>query len=238
MPAMELHGATALKAARRRLYGGGSRPASSKQDDTELRKVRGRMTIDRREALFRAYGEAARVVEGTRPDQLDHTTPCPAYDVAQLIDHLVGAAHRAVTIATSDEIGNDDFPHVELAEAPSELRRVGEEARAAWRDDERLGREVTMPWGETYTGSILVDMYLAELATHSFDIAASTGQKLDDDSFAETALEAAQRILQPQYRNMMGEGEPFGSEVEPPPGATAWERLAAFMGRDPRTTAA
>jgi uncharacterized protein (TIGR03086 family) len=196
------------------------------------------MTTDRREALFVAYDYAASVVEGTRPDQLSLPTPCPSFDVAALIDHLVGAGDRAVKLATSDEVGSDEFPHVELADAPSELRRLGTGARSAWENDDRLSREVTMPWGETYTGSILVDMYLTELATHSFDLAAATGQSLEDEAFATTALEAARRILLPEYRNMMGEGEPFGSEVPAPSDATAWESLAAFMGRDPRAAAA
>ena len=28
-----------------------------------------------------------------------------------------------------------------------------------------------MPWGEEYTGAALVDMYLAELAAHAWDLA-------------------------------------------------------------------
>ncbi len=38
-----------------------------------------------------------------------------------------------------------------------------------------------MPWGEEYTGATLVDMYLAELAAHAWDLARATGQtgKLD-----------------------------------------------------------
>lgn len=192
------------------------------------------MTPDRRESLFEAYEHAARVVEGTRPDQLDLRTPCPNFDVTALIDHLVGAGERAVKVARSDEIGDDNFPHVELSEAASELRREARDARRAWAEDDLLDREVTMPWGETYTGSFLVDMYLAELSAHAFDLAAATGQSLDTGDFPEAALEAAHRILRPEYRNMMGEGEPFGSEVEAPRDATAWERLAAFMGRVPR----
>ena len=37
------------------------------------------------------------------------------------------------------------------------------------------------PWGEEYTGATLVDMYLAELAAHAWDLARATGQtgKLD-----------------------------------------------------------
>ena len=38
-------------------------------------------------------------------------------------------------------------------------------------------------------------------------------------------------MLKPAYRNLMGEGNPYGSEVEASADATEWERFAAFMGR-------
>ena len=34
-----------------------------------------------------------------------------------------------------------------------------------------------MPWGEEYTGATLVDMYLAELAAHAWDLARATGHR-------------------------------------------------------------
>ena len=33
-----------------------------------------------------------------------------------------------------------------------------------------------MPWGEDYLGTTLVNMYLAELAAHAWDLAFATGQ--------------------------------------------------------------
>ena len=99
-----------------------------------------------------------------------------------------------------------------------------------------LSSRYTMPWGEAYTGAYLVDMYLAELAAHAWDLARATGQieKLDT-SLALPALQGARATIKPQYRNMVEPGSPFGAEVCPAPGADDWERLAAFMGRDPRT---
>ena len=131
----------------------------------------------------------------------------------------------------------DGSPHVELSDAPGQLRSAAEEAAQAWVDDSSLSLRYTMPWGEEYTGAALVDMYLAELAAHAWDLARATGQ-LDklDPSLAWPALEGARAMIKPQYRNMVEPGAPFGAEVYPAPGADDWERLAAFMGRDPRTT--
>ena len=97
--------------------------------------------------------------------------------------------------------------------------------------------EVHNAVGRGVHGATLVDMYLAELAAHAWDLARATGQtgKLDP-SLALPALEGARAMIKPQYRNMVEPGAPFGAEVYPAPGADDWERLAAFMGRDPRTT--
>jgi|SRR5665213_2074579 len=192
-------------------------------------------TTDRRSAFFRSYGLAADIVTGITSDQLGGPTPCHDYDVATLVDHIVGAGHRAAALGRGENPTGVEFPHVELSDAPDELTRGGKEAEAAWADDGRLAATVTMPWGETYNGATLVDMYLTELATHAWDLASVTGQlNRLDTGLAGTALEGARAMLKPGYRNQMGEGTPFGSEVEAPADATEWERLAAFMGRNPR----
>ena len=126
---------------------------------------------------------------------------------------------------------------MELSDAPGQLRSAAQEAARAWGDDSSLSLRHAMPWGEEYTGATLVDMYLAELAAHAWDLARATGQ-LDklDPSLAGPALEGARAMIKPQYRDMVGPGAPFGAEVSPAPGADDWERLAAFTGRDPRAT--
>jgi uncharacterized protein (TIGR03086 family) len=158
--------------------------------------------------------------------------------VAGLIDHLVDAGRRAAALGRGQAPPpGDESPHVELSDAPGQLRDAAQEAARAWGDDSSLSRRHAMPWGEQYTGAILVDMYLAELATHAWDLANATGQlgKLDP-SLAQPALEGARAMVKPQFRNLIGPGTPFGTEVFPAPGADDWERLAAFTGRDPRAT--
>jgi uncharacterized protein (TIGR03086 family) len=190
---------------------------------------------DRRQDLIRAYEHAAEVISGIGPSQLRLPTPCPKYDVASLVDHVVGAGNRGVSIAEGSPLGGDEFPHIELADAPVELRQAGKAAEAAWGDDQKLGSNITMPWGEIYDGYTAVNMFLAELATHTWDLAAATGQlpRLDP-TIAPSALDGARSMLKPEYRNMMEEGSPFGSEVKAPKDASDWERLAAFTGRQPR----
>lgn len=190
---------------------------------------------DRRNDLVKSYGLAADIVSGIGADQLGVATPCSEYDVATLVDHIVGAGWRAVAVGRGESPSGDEFPHVDLADAPDQLRLAAKNAEGAWSDDLRLTDTVTMPWGETYTGSTLVNMYLAELAAHAWDLAVATAQ-LDrlEPGLAPNALAGAKAMLKPEYRDRMGPGNPFGKEIEAPDGATDWERFAAFMGREPR----
>src|ERR1700750_2243028 len=124
---------------------------------------------DRRDTLLHSYENAAMIVSAIEDRQLAHPTPCPGYDVAGLIDHLVEAAHRAAALGQGQAPPpGDHSPHVELADAPAQLRKAASEAAAAWADEAALSSKLTMPWGEEYDGAILIDMYVAELAGHSW----------------------------------------------------------------------
>lgn len=194
-------------------------------------------TADRRAGLFQAYRDAADLVSAVDSATAGRPTPCPEMDVAALVSHLVGAARRAAGLGRGVTPTDPEFPVVALEDAPEQLRLAGADAESAWSDDASLARTVEMPWGEVYTGAILVDMYLAELAAHTWDLAVATGEvERLPEALAPAALDAARSMLKPEYRDAMGLGNPFGSEVEPPADATVWERFAAFMGRQPRAT--
>ena len=102
----------------------------------------------------------------------------------------------------------------------------------------RIVVEVHHAVGRGVHRATLVDMYLAELAAHAWDLARATGQTRTSWTPPSRwpALDGARAMIKPQYRNMVELGAPFGAEVPPPPGANDWERLAAFMGRDPRAS--
>ena len=214
------------------------RDAYRSRGGSAFRTERNRMADpDRRSTLLDAYENAAVIVSGIGADELGNPTPCSKYDVAGMIDHLVEAGHRAAALGRGQAPpAGDESPHVELSEAPGQLRSTADRAAQAWSDDFSLSVRHTMPWGEEYPGATLVDMCVAELATHAWDLARATGQiNMLDPSLAVPAIEGARAWIKPQYRNLVEPGAPFGSEVDPAPGADDWERLAAFMGRDPRT---
>jgi uncharacterized protein (TIGR03086 family) len=191
-------------------------------------------TRDYRLQLFLAYDQAAALADAVNSTQLHNPTPCPAMDVSALLDHLVFAARRAAGLGRGEAPSSDDAPHLELDDVPPAIRAAGSESKEGWGDDVSLTRVITMPWGATYSGADLVAIYLVEIATHSWDLAEATGTtNLLDESLGDDTLACAQSTIKADYRN--ADGVPFGPEVEPPAEATSWERLAAFMGRTPRT---
>ncbi|HEY4333596.1 MAG TPA: TIGR03086 family metal-binding protein, partial [Ilumatobacteraceae bacterium] len=182
-----------------------------------------------------SYENAAVIVSGIGAADV-RRAPCPKYDVAALIDHLVEAGRRAAALGRGHAPpAGDESPHVELADAPARLRRDAADAAHSWGVEPSLSSTFTMPWGEEYTGATLVDMYLVELAVHAWDLAHATGQ-LDalDPSLAAPALDGARAMIKPEWRDMVEPGAPFAAEVPSPPDADDWERLATFMGRNPR----
>lgn len=127
-----------------------------------------------------------------------------------------------------------EFPHIELADAPDQLRRAGQAAEAAWSDDARLAVTVTMPWGEIYTGAAPCRLARNRAGRpHLGSRGLHRAARPTRPRAAPSALEAARAMLKPEYRNSVGAGNPYGAEVEAPPDATDWERFVVFMGRQP-----
>jgi uncharacterized protein (TIGR03086 family) len=159
--------------------------------------------------------------------------PCDQYDVRALLSHTVGGLNRiaivgeggdALTIpARADGVPDDGW----LAAYQAAAAR----ARAAWADDAKLDALVEVPWGKV-PGRIAVSGYVQEITVHGWDLAKATGQPTElDPEIASWVLAVAQRILPPEPRG--GEDIPFGPVVPVPPDASAYARLAAWLGRQP-----
>ena len=178
---------------------------------------------DHRRELAAGFDQAIRIAAGVRAEQLLLPTPCTDFDVAALLHHLVVAGSHALP-----DSGSVTPADVAPEAVPAELARLRDAAAAAW-SDARLHEEITVPWGETYSGSTLVAFYAIELVTHAIDLAVATGQRdALDETLAASVLPLAEAHIQPAHR---GPQMPFGPIVPAPAGARASEALAAFMGR-------
>ena len=185
------------------------------------------MTANPLERFEAAAVQADRVVAAVRADQLGDPTPCTGWTVRDVINHLTTGNLLFAAIVSdgpqpdrsADHLGDDH-----LAAFRSSVSRLAE---AFVKHDVLSGRYPT-PMGEG-PGALLVSMRFNELMVHGWDIAKATGQSTDlDPALAEEALASFERApFLPR-----GEGKPFGEAKPVPDGATAADRLAAYLGRE------
>ena len=185
-------------------------------------------------------GPAARrladLVANVKDDALDRPTPCPAYSLGDLIEH-VGGLSLAFTAAGRKE-----------RNAYTEMGGAGDASRldADWR--ERIPRNLAalaQTWAEpgAWTGMTriagndspagVVGLVLAdELAVHGWDVARATGQAYAcEPDILEAALKFLQMFASPDA--------PAGPEVTFGPArilldeAPLLDRVVGMAGRDP-----
>lgn len=177
------------------------------------------------DTLTRALEQAQAVVAVVTDDQLELPTPCEEWTVRQLLRHMVGGLRNFRRVVDGGSmVGFDaDVPDPELASTYADEANA---LLAAWRADGVFDRPMTMFGGEV-PASMPLNLQVTETALHTWDLAVATGarQALDDE-VAESALAFSERNLGPERR-----GKSFGLPREAPPGADAYQRLAAYSGR-------
>lgn len=180
------------------------------------------------DVLESVLGKDEALIGGVTPDAASRPTDCPDYDVAGLVDHLVGwMAAFAGAAEGSGAAPGGEADHI--PDAPARFREHADRCLAAWRE-RGTDRTVHFMSSDLPADAVLA-MTLMEFATHGCDLARATGQAVPfTDEELELVLERAHVTLPDQYR---GEGQPFGPRVEVPADAPAVDRLRGFMGRTP-----
>ena len=163
------------------------------------------------------------VVEGITPDQLDRPTPCADFTLRGVLEHMVAgatafaAAYRGETPAEpdlSDPLAGITPALTDLVEAIS--------APGA------LDRTVAAPFGEL-PGETFARFVVLDGLVHGWDMATATGQPYAPSDALVAAVDAfAHQALDP-----LRDGQTFADAVEPAPGASPIECLAAYTGRKP-----
>jgi uncharacterized protein (TIGR03086 family) len=186
------------------------------------------------------FGPAAQrladLVARVEDDELGKPTPCPAYTLGDLIEHVGGLA-LAFTAAANKERSQ----LVEQA-APGDAARLGEDWREriprdlaalaqAWREPGAWAGMTRIAGGDApaeAVGLVAAD----ELAVHGWDVARATGQPY---SCEPELLDAAQAFLV-QFASPDAPAGPdvaFGPSRRVPAGAPSLDRVVALAGRDP-----
>ena len=190
-------------------------------------------TVDLGPAAQRLADLVARVTD----DQLGNPTPCPAYTVGDLVEHVGGLALAFTAAANKDSNEyNDREP------PPGNADRLGDDWRTRIpRDLTTLGRAWRQP--QAWTGmtriagsdapSSIVGLSAAdELVVHGWDVARATGQPYDP---GPAVLQAAQSFLA-MFASPDAPAGPevmFGPSQTVPGDAPLLHQVVALAGRDP-----
>jgi uncharacterized protein (TIGR03086 family) len=185
-------------------------------------------------------GPAARrlaaLVARAEDDQLGAPTPCPAYTVGDLIEHIGGMA-RAFAAAARKERGPyaEQSPPGSAAWLPADWRAVIPRdlaaAAAAWAEPAAwagVTRIAGCDGPAQAVGLSLAD----ELVVHGWDLARATGRPYDCEP---ELLDAAESFLA-EFASPDAPAGPdvaFGPSRPLPDDACSLDRVIALAGRDP-----
>jgi uncharacterized protein (TIGR03086 family) len=175
------------------------------------------------------------LVDGIKPDQWTASTPCPDWNVRQLLHHVtngnvvfakMATRERAPGPITAEERAIDWLGADPAAGFRASCTMMHDAFMKPGFLDERFDTPVM---GEQ-SGTTVVRMRMNELLIHGWDLARATGQPADlPDDLAEGALMLWQTRLADRPRD----GMPFDTPKTVPDDAPPIDRLAAYLGRQP-----
>ncbi len=181
-------------------------------------------------SLDRALAGGGRLIAGIGAHQWSTPTPCTDWNVRAVVDHLVSGNLNFAALVR-DEPRPDHGPE-QLADDPvAAYRSAAATMHAAFAEPGVLERVYQAPIGSA-PGSVLAHLRITELLVHGWDLARATGQPPElpaDIAEGELALWRAQFEGGPGAK-----GLPFAPARPVADEAPAIDRLAAFLGRDPR----
>ena len=176
--------------------------------------------------LGRGCDAVGALVAQVRPGQWSAPTPCPDWNVRQLVEHLIGL-NRVFTALLADEPPprRPAADHVE-PDPVGAYRATAAALQLAFARPGVLTREFRGPLGSA-TGAQRLQIRLYDLLAHGWDLARATGQPADlPDDLAERSLAFVRGQLDAQPRTGRFAPPQYVDEQAP-----AIDRLAAFLGR-------
>jgi len=172
-----------------------------------------------------ALAATGRIVNNIKDDQLHADTPCEDFDVAGLLNHLIGGNFWVAPLVqgkTIAEVGDSldrDF-------SKDEYDASAKDADAAFSLPGAMERPVAVSYGpvpaEVYAGHRFIDVLI-----HGWDLAKATGQGTTLDP---ELVDACWTVINPQMELLRGSGM-FGDELDVPDDADPQTKLLAVLGR-------
>jgi len=191
------------------------------------------------EAMRTSSQLAATVIAGTTPDQHGGPTPCTAFSVADVINHLAFGFEMARRSGVREDWDpkwqpDSTAPTLEGVPAAEWAAVCGREAprtAQAWSDPAAWEGESTMG-SSAMPAAMVGSMMTAEFVVHGWDLATATGQAYDPPA---DVVQAAIAGVAPMLE-MGRDGGWYGAEVAVGESAPGLHQLLTRTGRDPAWT--
>ena len=166
------------------------------------------------------------IVAAIEPAQLSLSTPCAGFDVAGVLEHMIGGASmfapafrgESADVAAGDTA--DGSPQDRFRRAMVDL---ADAVHAPGAQERTIGA----PFGEV-PGAVFARYIAFDGLIHGWDLSSATGQPYrPPDTVLREIDTFARDFLKPQLRD----GDTFAEATEAPHGSTVLQRLVAFTGR-------
>jgi uncharacterized protein (TIGR03086 family) len=188
------------------------------------------------ETLRQAVRYALAAAEPVTPPLLARPTPCLAWDLRALLVHASESLDALAEGLTRGTIAllPAAIPPDQIADPALAFRRRASALLATCRagdaDGQAAGQDTVTIAGCPLATGLMIAAGAIEVAVHGWDMAAACGggQQIPDELAAEL-LGAAGLLI-----GAAGRAPHFGPPVAVPAGASASDRLTAFLGRSPR----
>jgi len=188
------------------------------------------MAADLRPLHRRALAEAGALVDLVQPGDLVRASPCAGWDLAALLDHMVGQHHGFGLAVESGDAPAAAYagpgPSQSLAAWPDSVRRITLAFTAA--DLTRPVRLVEISAEQTFPAAAAIGFQLLDTVVHAWDVATALGRdyRPDEELLTATARLAA---MVPGGPAREQPGAAFGPERPAP--EDAWAAVLARLGR-------
>jgi uncharacterized protein (TIGR03086 family) len=186
--------------------------------------------------LAPAAKRMAALVGGVSDNQLGGVTPCPAYTLGDLLDHVGGLSIAFTAAARKAELpGGSQGPSGDASRLEEGWRdRIARDLdtlAAAWTEPQAW-TGTAVAGGVEMPAEVAALVALDELVVHGWDVARASGQPFDVDP---VSLEAVHGFV----AQFSGPGQEesraglFGPVVPVPDDAPLLDRVVGMAGRDP-----
>jgi uncharacterized protein (TIGR03086 family) len=177
--------------------------------------------------------QARPIIAAVSKEDYSLPTPCPDWNVGQLINHMLGAlvmfrdvgneGEADPALFTRDLIGDD---------ATSSFDTYSRAAIAAWSAEGKIEGTAKLPFGE-FPATFALQLPATDMVVHGWDLAKATGQHVDWNA---ALIADTMNFCQATYTREFRASDPthsFGAAVNVPDPVDDVTRLVAFLGRQP-----